>query len=61
VINVEELTSIASNFEGGMIPKAQAAISAIKSGAKSVRVFDGREVANLVAAFEGKSGTLVVA
>ena len=61
VINVEELTSIASDFEGGMIPKAQAAISAIKSGAKSVRVFDGREVVNLVAAFEGKSGTLVVA
>ena len=44
-----------------MIPKAQAAINAIESGAKSVRVFDGREVANLVAAFEGKSGTLVVA
>ena len=61
VINVEELTSIASDFEGGMIPKAQAAINAIKSGAKSVRIFDGREVANLVAAFEGKSGTLVVA
>ncbi len=61
VINVEELSRIASDFEGGMIPKAQAAINAIKSGAKSVRVFDGREVANLVGAFEGKSGTLVVA
>ena len=61
VINVEELSRIASDFEGGMIPKAQAAINAIKSGAKSARVFDGREVANLVAAFEGKSGTLVVA
>ena len=61
VINVEELTRIAPDFEGGMIPKAQAAINAIESGAKSVRVFDGREVANLVAAFEGKSGTLVVA
>ena len=61
VINVEELSRIASDFEGGMIPKAQAAINAIESGAKSVRVFDGREVANLVAAFEGKSGTLVVA
>ena len=59
VINVEELTRIAPDFEGGMIPKAQAAINAIESGAKSVRVFDGREVANLVAAFEGKSGTLV--
>ena len=61
VINVEELSRIASDFEGGMIPKAQAAINAIKSGAKSVRVFDGREVANLVGAFEGKSGTLVTA
>lgn len=61
VTNVKELTRIVSDFEGGMIPKVQAAINAIESGAKSVRIFDGREVANLIAAFEGKSGTLVVA
>lgn len=60
-IKVGELSEIASGFEGGMIPKAQAAINAIESGAKSVRIFDGRKIANLVAAFEGKSGTLVTA
>jgi acetylglutamate kinase len=60
-INSEELSSIAISFEGGMIPKAQAAINAIESGAKSVRIFDGRKVANVIAAFEGKAGTLVLA
>jgi acetylglutamate kinase len=60
-ITVSELKEVSKGFEGGMIPKAQAAIAAIESGAKSVRVFDGREIANLKAAFEFKSGTLVVA
>jgi acetylglutamate kinase len=60
-INSKELSSIAISFEGGMIPKAQAAINAIESGAKSVRIFDGRKVANVIAAFEGKAGTLVLA
>ena len=60
-IKVEELSEIASGFEGGMIPKAQAAINAIESGAKSVRIFDGRKIATLVAAFAGESGTLVTA
>jgi len=60
-IDSKELSSIAISFEGGMIPKAQAAINAIESGAKSVRFFDGRKVANLIAAFEGKAGTLVLA
>ena len=60
-INSKELSSIAISFEDGMIPKAQAAINAIESGAKSVRIFDGRKVANVIAAFEGKAGTLVFA
>ena len=60
-ITVTELKEVSKKFEGGMIPKARAAISAIESGAKSVKVFDGRDVANLKAAFAGKSGTLVVA
>jgi acetylglutamate kinase len=60
-ITVSELKEVSKGFEGGMIPKAQAAIAAIESGAKSVRVFDGRDSANLKAAFAGKSGTLVVA
>ena len=61
LIDSKELSSIAVSFEGGMIPKAQAAINAIESGAKSVRIFDGRKVANVIAAFEGKAGTLVLA
>jgi len=60
-ITVSELKEISKDFEGGMIPKVRAAISAIESGAKSVKVFDGRDVANLKAALAGKSGTLVVA
>lgn len=59
-ITVSELKEVSKDFEGGMIPKAKAAINAIASGAKSVRVFDGRDVANLKAALAGKSGTLVV-
>ena len=60
-IGVAELIDIAKDFQGGMIPKARAAISAIQSGAKSVRVFDGRTISNLADAFAGKTGTLVVA
>ena len=60
-ISVPELKEASKDFEGGMIPKARAAINAIESGAKSVRVFDGRDVNNLMAAFAGQSGTLVVA
>ena len=60
-IGVTELIDIAKDFQGGMIPKARAAISAIQSGAKSVRVFDGRTISNLADAFAGKTGTLVVA
>jgi acetylglutamate kinase len=60
-ISVSELKEISKNFEGGMIPKAKAAINAIESGAKSVRVFDGRDVSTLKSAFAGDAGTLVVA
>jgi len=60
-ITVSELKEVSKNFEGGMIPKATAAISAVESGAKSSRVFDGRDVMSVKAAFAGNSGTLVVA
>jgi len=60
-IKVDELVNISADFEGGMIPKAQAAINAIASGAKSVRIFDGRSVANLILALDGNTGTLVLA
>jgi acetylglutamate kinase len=60
-ITVSELKEVSKGFEGGMIPKVQAAVAAIESGAKSARVFDGRDIASLKAAFAGQSGTLVVA
>ena len=59
-INVEELTQIAKTFEGGMIPKAESAINAIKSGAKKVQIFDGRDVLNVELALKGEGGTLVL-
>ena len=61
VIEVDELIKIARGFERGMIPKAQSAIRAIKAGAKSVRVFDGRSVAGVQGALANTGGTLVVA
>lgn len=60
-IGITELIEISKSFEGGMIPKAMAAINAIESGAKSVRIFDGRTGSNVEAALAGRIGTLVVA
>ena len=59
-IKVDELAEISKSFEGGMIPKAEAAINAIKAGAKKVQVFDGRDVVNLELALKGEGGTLVL-
>jgi acetylglutamate kinase len=59
-ISVDELTEISKTFEGGMIPKAESAINAIKSGAKKAQIFDGREVSQVELALQGKSGTLVL-
>jgi acetylglutamate kinase len=42
-----------------MIPKAESAINAIKSGAKKVQIFDGREVSSVEFALQGEGGTLV--
>jgi len=61
VIRVAELIEISRGFKGGMIPKAQSAIRAIKAGAKSVRVFDGRSVEGVQGALANTGGTLVVA
>lgn len=60
-IEVNELINIATQFQGGMVPKVKAVISAIELGAKTVRIFDGRTATNLASAFAGKIGTLVVA
>jgi acetylglutamate kinase len=58
-INVAELADISKTFEGGMIPKAESAINAIKAGAKMAQIFDGREVINVELALKGQGGTLV--
>jgi acetylglutamate kinase len=43
----------------GMVPKVEAAINAIKSGAMSSRVFDGKSLEAFIAALQGKGGTWV--
>jgi acetylglutamate kinase len=58
-INVVELADISKDFQGGMIPKTESAINAIKAGAKMAQVFDGREVINVELALKGQGGTLV--
>lgn len=58
-ISVNELSEISKTLEGGMIPKAESAINAIKSGAKKVQIFDGREISSVELALQGEGGTLV--
>jgi acetylglutamate kinase len=58
-ISATELSEISKTFQGGMIPKAESAINAIKSGAKKVQIFDGREVSSVEFALQGEGGTLV--
>ena len=58
-ISVIELSEISKTLEGGMIPKAESAINAIKSGAKKVQIFDGREISSVELALQGEGGTLV--
>ncbi len=58
-ITVFELRSISDSFVAGMIPKVTAAISALESGAKKVRIIDGRSVEVLTKALDGVGGTVV--
>lgn len=58
-ISIIELSEISKTLEGGMIPKAESAINAIKSGAKKVQIFDGRKVSSVELALQGEGGTLV--
>jgi acetylglutamate kinase len=60
-ISLGELESIADTFSGGMVPKVRAVVTALKSGAKSARIIDGRNLANLEFAFQGRGGTVVSA
>lgn len=60
-ICAEELESLKSTFAQGMAPKVQAALDAIKQGAKAVRIIDGTNPESFAAALAGTGGTLVVA
>jgi acetylglutamate kinase len=60
-ISIDELKQIAPSFADGMIPKVQAAISAIDSGAFSVRIANGTNLASVLDALDNEGGTLVSA
>jgi acetylglutamate kinase len=60
-ITYKELADMKSTFQEGMAPKVQAILDAINQGAKAVRVIDGTDSKNFVAALSGFGGTLVTA
>ncbi len=60
-ISIDELRDIAPSFADGMIPKVKAAISAIDSGAFSVRITNGTDLASVLDALDNQGGTLVSA
>jgi acetylglutamate kinase len=56
-ISIDELAMM--QFADGMVPKVAAAINAIRSGAKSVRVIDGKSLDAFHQALSGEGGTWV--
>ena len=60
-IQAHELSQIKGSFTQGMAPKVQAALDAIKSGAKAVRIIDGTDPHSFADALLSKGGTLVFA
>lgn len=60
-IQAHELSQIKGSFAQGMAPKVQAALDAIKSGAKAVRIIDGTNSHSFADALLSKGGTLVFA
>jgi acetylglutamate kinase len=58
-ISATELADMKNDFQGGMAPKVAACLSAISSGATSVRIIDGNSAENLLLALAGTGGTLV--
>ena len=60
-ISSEELNSIKAGFAEGMAPKVQAALDAVASGAKAVRIIDGTDPHSFADALLSKGGTLVIA
>jgi acetylglutamate kinase len=55
----DSLISEMMQFADGMVPKVAAAINAIRSGAKSVRVIDGKSLDAFHQALSGEGGTWV--
>lgn len=60
-ISAGELASMKDSFAEGMAPKVLATLNAINSGAKSVRIIDGKDPEAFAFALSGIGGTLVVA
>lgn len=56
-ISVSELKAI--SFSEGMIPKVEAAVTAVESGALTARIIDGGSVDAFTSALAGKGGTWV--
>jgi len=59
-IRVDELEGIKGQFTEGMAPKVSACLNAIKAGAQSVRVIDGKDPESFALALRGIGGTLVL-
>ncbi|MFM8193009.1 MAG: acetylglutamate kinase, partial [Actinomycetota bacterium] len=56
-ISISELQSM--EFADGMVPKVEAAVNAIVSGATTARIFDGTSLDAFIDALEGSGGTWV--
>ena len=56
-VSVNELKQM--QFADGMVPKVEAAINAVNSGAASSRIFDGTSLEAFIDALENRGGTWV--
>lgn len=59
-IHADELETIKGEFTEGMAPKVSACLNAIRAGAHSVRVIDGKDPMSFALALRGIGGTLVL-
>ncbi len=63
-VNIKKAESLlGKKIQGGMIPKVESAVKAIKNGVKTVRIIDGTKKHSLLQAFEKSSdyGTVIYA
>ncbi|MCO6432409.1 MAG: acetylglutamate kinase [Deltaproteobacteria bacterium] len=60
-ISASELSSLLPSLESGMVPKVQAALRALESGASKVRILDGRDPHAVVNSLshDGAKGTII--